>query len=114
MVHFVPSLGNMRYNTTSVFIRAHCWKHGPDCKRQRAAYTNENRPGQGWPIGQLAHWLITAAEYPTAQAHIHARPGTFQQRQEARERFLSASQACREFADTYEAGPRGEEPRHVR
>ena len=95
--YFAPSYGNLRYNTTSNFIRAHCWMHGAACKEQRAAYTNLQRPGQGRPVGLLMHWLLTARDYPTAKAHIDAMPGNYQERLAAQRHFCAASSECQEF-----------------
>ena len=108
--------GELRYNVSSAFVRAHCWRHGDSCRKQRACYPNEQRPGQGRPLGLLAHWLESAANYRSAQEHKQASVGSFEQRSEARERFLTAAPANIDFAQAYEAEQppdTGPEPQRV-
>ena len=58
----VPRVGELRYNISSCFYRAHCPNpnHEPDCARRRTAVRGTGRAGQGRPLGLLVHWLQQA------------------------------------------------------
>lgn len=79
-------LGEIRYNFTSEFFRAHCPVHD-QCMRRRSALASDRIHGQGRPLGLLAHWLETAGNYRDKDQHIRAKPGSFDERRQARDRF---------------------------
>ncbi len=85
-------LGQLRYNQSFAFLRAHCPKHGRACLRQRTVLAStsggQHRQGQGRPIGLLLDWLAKANQYEDAQSHKKMGIGTFDDRVAARARVL--------------------------
>lgn len=81
-------LGEVRYNVVSEFYRAHCPIH-TECFRRRSSLKSDRIHGQGGPIGMLMHWLQTAKQYASKDAHIKAKPGSFDERLAARDKFES-------------------------
>ena len=83
-------LGQLRYNQSFAFLRAHCPKHGRACLRQRtvlaSSSSGQQRQGQGRPIGLLLDWLLKADQYDDAQSHKKMGVGTFDDRVAARAR----------------------------
>lgn len=90
-------IGELRYNVTSDFFRAHCPHHGANCARRRAAFeSNSERAGssgQGRPLGLLIHWLQTANQFDSRESHIKARVGSHADRIAARAFFNTVAGA---------------------
>ena len=80
-------LGQIRYNQTFGFLRAHCPLHGATCLRQRTLADSPmpSRAGQGRPVGLLVHWLQKASDYGDAASHKKMAVGSFSSRSQARE-----------------------------
>ena len=95
--------GEIHYNHTGCFFRAHCAFHGDECRRQRTARPSDAaaRSGQGRPLGLLVSWLLRAHEAEGAQEHITMKASPLGDRQEAR-RHLYGMRGGRAFANKYE------------
>lgn len=104
-------LGEIRYNIAGDFFRAHCscLAHGPLCTRRRAAFeAASGTGGQGRPLGLLVHWLQTAEQFASKEAHMKATAGSHNARAEARTLF-EAFESSAEFA-THERACRAGKP----
>ncbi|CAE7555383.1 hypothetical protein AK812_SmicGene45544 [Symbiodinium microadriaticum] len=96
-----PGLGELRFNNDG-FLRAHCQKHGRDCKRQRATHPNPRRAGQGRPVGLLMCWLEAQHSVSSAEEHKRLQVGSYEERRAARQRFNEIPGGL-DFARSYEA-----------
>ena len=80
--------GELRYNVTSDFYRAHCPFH-VDCARRRAAYASaSDRGGQGRPLGLLLEWLHKGSSCGTREEHMALKAGSHEDRAVMRELFM--------------------------
>lgn len=78
--------GELRYNERG-FMRAHCKRHGAQCRRQRQ--TTPGRAGAGRPIGSLVQWLREAEQHDNHLEHVCALPAMFRDRVTARNLFTT-------------------------
>ena len=118
---FVPRYGEIRYNSSQQFIRAHCSNpaHGSTCLRRRistasSASTAKAR-GQGRPIGLLLSWLKEGAACRDKSEHMSMPVPSHETRAVARTDFLKVAGA-QDFSNMSERALRAneeEEPRFI-
>ena len=105
-------LGELDYSVSGEYIRAHCWRHGDACRRQRTIRSSDaiGREGQGRPVGLLIAWLQRGHEKATAAEHVAMRSNSFtrQERQAARQ-YLYSLPGGHAWADEREREQRGRE-----
>ena len=105
-------LGELRYNTVSQFMRAHCPYHDK-CTRQRQ--TTPGRHGAGRPIGALISWLEKGATLKDKARHMAVPTPFFSERCKARDKF-NTWRRSEEFA-AYErpkySVETGDEPKQI-
>lgn len=109
----VPPYGELRYNTTFKFIRAHC--DHPEhrelkqiCARKRMV---KEGPKTGRPIGLLVAWLQAQSHHGHRKAHVDRPKAEFPERQAARDFFMQLPNAAA-FSERFEAAGAGE-PREI-
>lgn len=95
-------IGDIRYNSRTKVLIAHCNKHGlHTCKRQRAATRPERLTlrnlGQGRPLGLLAAWLLEQDKHEDQSSHVSSSIGLdLQARQNGRD-YLKKVQGSEGF-----------------
>ena len=106
------TIGELRYNSKLRFLRAHCYVHGSECRRQRQT-TAGRKYGSGRPIGALVAWLQDGVNHSTQAEHVACGTASFQKRKEAREFFVRQGGSDRFLAYEREAkaAEGGDEPR---
>ena len=118
----VPGLGELRFNVTENYLRAHCNdpRHGEFCHRRRtcneSAGNSEVLRGQGRPLGLLLAWLARKRDFATREEHMAAGTDSHAQRLQQRQMFC-ALQGAPDFIAGMERGTRageGPEPRTLR
>lgn len=79
-------MGQIRFNQTFNFLRAHCPLHGNTCMRQRTLVESSapSRLGQGRPVGLLVDWLLKCDKFDSADSHKKMKVGKLADRREAR------------------------------
>ena len=105
------AVGELHFSISGSFLRAHCMRHGPACRRRRTITESDSaaRQGQGRPVGLLVSWLLRADEVATAREHVAMAVSPYEQRLAARSHFYSLP-GGREFGDHRERPRRaGEE-----
>ena len=111
--------GEIRFNSTSQVMRAHCRVHA-ECSRQRTCRESDALTdlgmGQGRPLGALFQWLRSSEQFANRAEHMKAQTANCQQRRAARADFLLLDGAAA-FSNEHEREcRRGEpaEPSHIR
>ena len=82
-------MGSIRYSQLGESFRAYCPVHGAKCKRSRTIHGHdaEARSAQGRPLGDLAAWLLMAADFPSAKQHKTHQNICYTDRNNAREQI---------------------------
>lgn len=117
----VPGYGELRYNSSQNFIRAHCTnpRHGSTCLRRRISTASSasaaKARGQGRPIGLLLSWLKEGATCHDKSEHMNLPVASHETRATARTEFLKVVGA-KDFSNMAERALRAneeEEPRFI-
>lgn len=117
----IEGIGELRYNSTSSFLRAHCDNpdHGSFCHRRRTCTGSNGRgekaSGQGRPIGSLVAWLLKKDSCETRESHMAMGVQPYDSRVAARQLFLRQANAD-SFSNSAERPQRsneGPEPRMI-
>ncbi len=65
----IPGLGYLVLDEKANSLNAHCAAHGSLCRLNRSLNSNDRRPAQGRPVGQLIAWLQCQGSFADAAAH---------------------------------------------